>query len=140
MKTVAERDRCRRDASWLFSRSVMVAVAPPQNGKWNFTVGALGVNRGEAGPTQLPDGVDVQYPFESHPTEDHSTVLTLDAAYYIDRFKVTNQNYSDFLKASGWRPVVASWVLALGPSACVATLLWLRTLAALMGRENRSRK
>ena len=91
----------------------MVTVAPPPTGKFNFTVGALGVNRGEAGPTQLPDGVDVQYPFEPHPTEDHSTVLTLDAAYYIDRFKVTNQNYSDFLKVSGWRPAVQrNWLKA----------------------------
>ncbi len=48
-------------------------------------------------------GVDVQYPWEDSPRRYHSRKIPI-AAFYIDKFPVTNREFAAFLKASGYRP------------------------------------
>ncbi|SEP21119.1 formylglycine-generating enzyme family protein [Amycolatopsis saalfeldensis] len=52
-----------------------------------------------------PDGfgVDVQYPWESRPARNHSHVLSI-RAFHIDRTEVTNEQYRQFLAATGYHP------------------------------------
>merc|ERR1719321_1541593 len=48
-------------------------------------------------------GVDVQYAWEDHPQREHKQTMNL-KAFYIDKFPVTNANYSAYLKATGYKP------------------------------------
>lgn len=48
-------------------------------------------------------GVDVQYSWEDHPQKAHSHALEL-GPFYIDKYPVTNEKYSAYLKATGFRP------------------------------------
>jgi formylglycine-generating enzyme required for sulfatase activity len=90
------------------SRLGMVAI--PGVAEFNFSVGALGVNRGEAGPAKLPEAVDVQYPGEPHPQEDHSNSVTIHP-FFLSKYAVTKEDYAAFLNATGWRPaIVQNWL------------------------------
>lgn len=48
-------------------------------------------------------GVDVQYPWEDMPRRHHDHVLEV-KSFYMDRTPVTNAQYQEFVKASGYRP------------------------------------
>ena len=48
-------------------------------------------------------GVDVQYPWEDLPPRHHDKELEI-AAFYIDKYPVTNAQFKRFLDASGYRP------------------------------------
>ena len=48
-------------------------------------------------------GVDVQYPWESHPQRSHSHVMSI-GAMYVDKHPVTNKQYAEYLAASGYTP------------------------------------
>ena len=48
-------------------------------------------------------GVDVQYPGEDSPRRQHFQKLTIQP-FYIDKYPVTNQQFADFLKATGYHP------------------------------------
>lgn len=48
-------------------------------------------------------GVDVQYAWEDHPQREHKQTMNL-GPFYIDKFPVTNANYSAYLKATGYKP------------------------------------
>lgn len=48
-------------------------------------------------------GVDVQFPWEDHPTRSHSHVMQL-GPFHIDKFPVTAAKYSAYLKDSGYQP------------------------------------
>ncbi len=50
------------------------------------------------------EGVDVQYPWEAHAIKEHGQVMTLNK-FYIDKYPVTCQNYSQYLKASNYKPI-----------------------------------
>ncbi len=52
---------------------------------------------------ELPDGVDFQYPWESHPQRYHNFTMGIDA-FYIDKYEVTNAQYKQFLQSSGYWP------------------------------------
>ena len=91
----------------------LIQILPPQHngGLFNFTVGALGVARGES--AKLPEAVDVQYAQfgEAHARVDHSLNVPI-KTFKIMKYKVTNQNYKDFLEVTGWRPAVEdNWLL-----------------------------
>jgi len=49
------------------------------------------------------DGVDVQYPWEEHPRREHSKILTV-GPFYMDKYPVTNAQYSAYLQATGYWP------------------------------------
>jgi iron(II)-dependent oxidoreductase len=49
------------------------------------------------------EGLDVQYPWETVPRRGHDHVMRV-AAFYIDRFPVTNADFARFLAASRYRP------------------------------------
>eukprot|EP00518_Triparma_eleuthera_P022503 CAMPEP_0197561336 /NCGR_PEP_ID=MMETSP1320-20131121/24947_1 /TAXON_ID=91990 /ORGANISM="Bolidomonas sp., Strain RCC2347" /LENGTH=334 /DNA_ID=CAMNT_0043122959 /DNA_START=6 /DNA_END=1006 /DNA_ORIENTATION=- len=51
----------------------------------------------------LPDSVDVQYPWEDHPQRKHSRTLSIPSLVF-DKFTVSNDEYSAFLDATGWSP------------------------------------
>ena len=48
-------------------------------------------------------GVDVQFPWEDFPRRYHDHTMTI-GSFYIDKFPVTNARYSDYLKATGYKP------------------------------------
>jgi formylglycine-generating enzyme required for sulfatase activity len=48
-------------------------------------------------------GVDVQYPWEDSPRRHHSHTMGI-AAFYIDKYPVTNRQFAEFLKASQYHP------------------------------------
>jgi len=68
-------------------------------------------------------GVDLQYPWEDHPQRAHSHTLEL-GPFYIDKYPVTNANYSAYLKATGYKPRdpyrwLQSWNGADAPPAAI---------------------
>ena len=48
-------------------------------------------------------GVDVQYPWEKIPRRHHDKQLEV-AAFYIDKFPVTNEQFKKFMDATSYRP------------------------------------
>jgi formylglycine-generating enzyme required for sulfatase activity len=52
---------------------------------------------------QNDEGVDVQYPWEMSPRRYHQHTMHI-AAFYIDRFPVTNAEYKHFLDATHYHP------------------------------------
>ena len=85
-------------------------VPIPAAAHFNFSVGSLGVNRGEAGPQKLPEAVDVQYPGEPHPQEDHSNSVSI-PAFFLSKHAVTKEDYAAFLNSTGWRPAITqNWL------------------------------
>jgi gamma-glutamyl hercynylcysteine S-oxide synthase len=48
-------------------------------------------------------GVDVQYPWEQIPRRHHDKQIDV-AAFYIDKYPVTNRDFKKFLEASNYRP------------------------------------
>jgi gamma-glutamyl hercynylcysteine S-oxide synthase len=52
---------------------------------------------------RLPLGMDVQFPWEDHPQQEHDHILEVPDLIF-DRYPVTNTAYQDFLSESGWRP------------------------------------
>ena len=79
------------------------AKEPPEGmvsvpaGKFRFKVSGVEIEGGD-GP-----GVDVQYPWEEISRRHHDKELDL-AAFYIDKFPVTNAQFKRFLDASAYRP------------------------------------
>eukprot|EP00404_Azadinium_spinosum_P031245 CAMPEP_0180568862 /NCGR_PEP_ID=MMETSP1037_2-20121125/7381_1 /TAXON_ID=632150 /ORGANISM="Azadinium spinosum, Strain 3D9" /LENGTH=281 /DNA_ID=CAMNT_0022586079 /DNA_START=23 /DNA_END=868 /DNA_ORIENTATION=- len=68
-------------------------------------------------------GVDIQYPWESHPQKLHNQTLEL-GPFYIDKYPVTNANYSAYLKATGFKPLdpyrwLKSWNGSIDPPAAI---------------------
>lgn len=51
----------------------------------------------------LPNGLDVQYPWESNPSRYHSKTIQINS-FYIDKYCVTNKEYKSFLTATGYKP------------------------------------
>merc|ERR1719265_2122775 len=49
-------------------------------------------------------GVDIQYAWEDHPQKEHNHTMEL-GPFYIDKYPVTNANYSAYLKATGFKPL-----------------------------------
>jgi iron(II)-dependent oxidoreductase len=82
----------------------MVEVSPPHGAAaFNFSVGALGVSLGEQ--KKLPEAVDVQYPWESHPTASHAPhPIVFEHSFYISKYPVTNVQFAKFLRESRWQP------------------------------------
>jgi len=71
-------------------------------------------------------GVDVQYPWERHPTRNHNQILQL-GPFYIDKFPVTAAKYSAYLKDTGYEPAdpynwLKTWNGSSEPPAEVAEL------------------
>lgn len=52
---------------------------------------------------ELPDAIGVQYPWERHPQRAHTHTMPV-AAFYIDRYPVTNRQFKQFMTASRYRP------------------------------------
>jgi formylglycine-generating enzyme required for sulfatase activity len=72
-------------------------VYVPKNEQWNFSVSGVEIEGDDA------HGVDVQYPWESHPQREHSHTMSV-GPFYMDRFPVTALNYSAFLEDTGFQP------------------------------------
>merc|ERR1711865_254406 len=66
----------------------------------NFVFAVRGVEiEGDA----LPTAIDVQYPWEDHPQREHFHHMAL-GPFYMDKYPVTNANYSAYLEATWFRP------------------------------------
>ena len=83
----------------------------PKNGAWRFVVSGVEIE----GDDQ--HGVDVQYPWEDHPTREHDHTLSV-GPLYMDTYPVTNANYSAYVKATGYAPKDPyRWLLNWGGAA-----------------------
>ncbi len=72
-------------------------VAIPANPAWRFEVHGIEIEGGD------DIGVDVQYPWEDSPRRHHSHAVDI-AAFFIDRYPVTNKAFAAFLAATNYRP------------------------------------
>ena len=90
-----------------------MAAAPPadkavaERGE-TVTVNATGAYAFEASSNviegdDLPNAIDVQYPWEEHPQRDHMATLAIPELEF-DRYTVGNAEYKSFLDATGWTP------------------------------------
>ena len=52
---------------------------------------------------RLPQGVDVQFPWEEHPQRSHKQLLKI-KPFYMDKYPITNKDYFDFLTDSDYKP------------------------------------
>ena len=52
---------------------------------------------------EIPNGVDVQFPWEDSPKRYHNEVLQV-PTLLVDKYPVTNAEYKQFLLESSWRP------------------------------------
>ncbi len=97
-------------AQWKFLPQKIVDIAPTvpaqkategmvlvRGGKYRFKVSGVEIEGGD-GP-----GVDFQYPGEDCPRRHHDKEMDI-AAFYIDKYPVTNAQFKRFLDASGYRP------------------------------------
>ena len=48
-------------------------------------------------------GVDYQFPWEVTPRREHRQWMTV-APFFIDKYPVTNKQFADYLRSSGYRP------------------------------------
>jgi formylglycine-generating enzyme required for sulfatase activity len=62
-----------------------------------FTVSGTEIEGGDSA------GVDVQYPWETQPSRNHSHVVTM-PPFYIDRTEITNAQYQQFMDSTQFRP------------------------------------
>ena len=72
-------------------------VKIPAAAKYTFAVQGIEIEGGD------DVGVDVQYPWEDSPRRYHAHTMAV-AAFYIDKYPVTNRQFAEFLKASQYRP------------------------------------
>jgi formylglycine-generating enzyme required for sulfatase activity len=68
-----------------------------RGGKYRFKVSGVEIEGGD-GP-----GVDFQYPWEDSPQRYHEKEMDV-AAFYVDKYPVTNAQFKRFLDASSYRP------------------------------------
>ena len=52
------------------------------------------------------EGVDVQYPWETFPSGNHSAIFDI-ASFFIDQSLVTNEDYFNFLYATGYNATIS---------------------------------
>ncbi len=66
-------------------------------GKYRFKVSGVEIEGDDA------HGVDVQYPWEDRPRRSHDKELDI-KAFLIDKYPVTNEQFKQFLDATGYQP------------------------------------
>ena len=79
-------------------------VAVPRGANYTFTTRGIEIEGDDA------HGVDVQFTWEPTPRREHSRVLDV-PAFFIDKYPVTNGNYSAYLSATGFAPADAVYWL-----------------------------
>ncbi|MBN9380371.1 MAG: SUMF1/EgtB/PvdO family nonheme iron enzyme [Chitinophagaceae bacterium] len=52
---------------------------------------------------ELPDGLGVQHPWETHPARSQQHTMDI-SAFYMDKYPVTNQQFKTFMDATHYRP------------------------------------
>ncbi len=78
------------------------STAPPgmvriPGGSFRFRISGIEIE----GKNEI--GVDVQYPWEDSPRRDHDHIMNV-AAFYTDRYPVTNEQFHKFLAATHYHP------------------------------------
>jgi len=82
----------------LATRAPAGTVFVPREESFNFEVSGV-----EIEGDHLPTAIGTQYPWEEHPQRHHSTTLAV-GPFYMDKFPVTNADYSVYLNSTGYRP------------------------------------
>ena len=103
------------------AKTAPVAAAPPgtvhvpHHAAYEFSVSGVMIEGDDA------HGVDVQYPWESHPQREHSTTLPV-GPFYMDTHPTTCANYSAYLKATKYTPADSyRWLENWGSGATTGT-------------------
>ncbi|MBN7137467.1 sulfatase-modifying factor protein [Lysobacter enzymogenes] len=110
MRTMSATPLREYSAQWASLPQTLVAIAPtapaaaaPEGmveipaGEFDFVVGGVQIEG------QTWDGADVQYSWENSARRNHRRRLSL-PRFFIDRTPVTNAQYLDFVRASGYVP------------------------------------
>ncbi|UZW60428.1 SUMF1/EgtB/PvdO family nonheme iron enzyme [Lysobacter enzymogenes] len=110
MRAMSAKPLRECSAQWTSLKQILVEIAPtapaasaPHGmveipaGEFDFVVGGVEIEG------QTWEGVDVQYPWENSARRNHRRRLRL-PRYFIDRTPVTNAQYLDFVRASGYLP------------------------------------
>jgi formylglycine-generating enzyme required for sulfatase activity len=95
-------------------------VHVPENKTWKFVVKGVEIE-GDDG-----HGVDIQYPWEEQPGREHSHTLSV-GPFYMDQYPVTATNYSDYIKATSYKPAdpyrwLKNWNGSMTPPAAIASM------------------
>jgi len=110
MRRLTERTLSSYDDEWRYlpqrlvsvERTPVASLAPVGTvfvPKGNFSFSVRGVElEGDDG-----HGVDVQYPWESHPQRNHKHDMEV-GPFFMDKYPVTCSNYSVYLAASSYKP------------------------------------
>lgn len=112
MRGLTAKPLASYDHTWKYLPQTMVEIPPtvlateapsgtvfvPRVENYVFEVGGVEIEGGDD-----DRGVDAQYPWEDHPTRYHNHTLAV-GPFYMDKFPVTNANYSAYLEATGYRP------------------------------------
>ncbi len=77
----------------------MSYIEPPANGAPYDWSCSGNIQQGDS----LPTIVDVQFPFETSPRRNHAQKIELEP-FWLDTFPVTNGEYLEYLRSSGYRP------------------------------------
>jgi len=110
MRNITARSLHSFSAEWQYLRQTMVEVQPTEKAS-SAPLGTVLVPRGNfsfeaSGVMWEGDdahGVGVQYPWQDHPQRSHAHTLVV-GPFFMDKFPVTNANYSSYLNATGFRP------------------------------------
>ena len=110
MRQGAERPLRSFSSEWRALPQRLVDIAPTRRvaamppgmvripaGEFDFRVFGIEI---EGGPE---NGVDFQYPWETSPRRQHLHRMRV-AAFYIDRYSVTNAQFKQFIDATGYHP------------------------------------
>ncbi|MFK3650155.1 formylglycine-generating enzyme family protein [Lysobacter enzymogenes] len=110
MRTLSAKPLREYSAQWTSLKQTLVEIAPtapaaaaPQGmieipaAEFDFVVGGVEIEG------QTWEGVDVQYPWENSARRNHRRRLRL-PRFFIDRTPVTNAQYLEFVRASGYVP------------------------------------
>lgn len=106
----------RLSAEWQYAVQRILPIAPtaphtsvPEGmvaipaGDFRFAVSGVEIEGGGNNLYSNPYGVDVQYPFEPHPRRFHVQFVHV-SPFVMDRYPVTQANYSAYLQATGTLP------------------------------------
>jgi len=130
MKELTQRSLYSYSAQWKYELQTMVDIpktkaasaapagmVPVPKNQFQFVTKGVMIEGDDA------HGVDIQYPWEDKPGREHSHTIEL-GPFYIDKYPVTNANYSAYLKATGFKPLdsyrwLQSWNGSATPPAAI---------------------
>jgi len=112
MKSLTEKPLSQYDGEWKPLTQEMQMFEPVFEGSFEPNENTILVEDGtfdfnctgtEIEGRRIPEGIDVQFPWEDHPQQFHTQTLDI-PQLYVDKYPVTNFEYLTFIEESNWKP------------------------------------